>query len=279
MEGKLKQYLEYVHHRVRESTWERIGWQLKQVQREITRAGGWGKMDTLRWLRYFDRKRKRGLSDGYLRQIQWEVKGFYKYLKQQGKVTENPISWEIIRKEWFPRHVPSQAVMEEILDGDFDTHYPFRDSAICELVYACGLRASEVVGLNLGDVGPDSVRVVGKGNRERRAPMGRKAWQRIEHYLCGEREKLVLRENPLEETLFLNRSGRPMRYQSIRAMVKKRVRSHPVTLHGFRHACATHMLERGANVFVLQKLLGHRKLSSTEVYTRVRPSGLREMEK
>ncbi len=158
-----------------------------------------------------------------------------------------------------------------------------RDQAILELLYASGLRVSEVVGLNLTDVDLEEglVRVLGKGRKERIVPVGREARQALRSYLA-ERETLARRPPapPAEESLFLNRRGGRLGARSISRLVLRRLQQSglgkKITPHGLRHSFATHLLSGGADLRSIQVLLGHARLSTTQRYTHV---GLHEVMK
>ena len=121
--------------------------------------------------------------------------------------------------------------------------------------------------------------VIGKGNKERVVPVGRKAVQAIDRYLTAARPKLLTRKSPAH--LFLNRRGLPFAATTLWTRIKGRVRraeiGRNVTPHALRHSFATHLLENGADLRVIQELLGHANISTTEVYTHVTPSRLRDI--
>jgi integrase/recombinase XerD len=156
---------------------------------------------------------------------------------------------------------------------------PQRDRAILELLYAGGLRISELVGLDLGDVDlyDGQVRVLGKGNKERVAPLGRTAREAVGDYLTTGRPELAGRTST--PALFLNaRGGRLTRQGAwliVRAAGDRAGLQGRLFPHVLRHSCATHMLDRGADIRVVQELLGHASLSTTQVYTKVSPERLR----
>jgi integrase/recombinase XerD len=156
---------------------------------------------------------------------------------------------------------------------------PQRDRAILELLYAGGLRISELVGLDLGDVDlyDGLVRVLGKGSKERVVPLGRAARETVGDYLTTGRPELVGRTTT--SALFLNaRGGRLTRQGAwliVRAAGDRAGLTGRLFPHVLRHSCATHMLDRGADIRVVQELLGHASLSTTQVYTKVSPERLR----
>lgn len=172
--------------------------------------------------------------------------------------------------------VPSEADMAKLLDGEIPSACPERDRVILELLYSCGLRASEVAGVNVEDFGQENVLLVrGKGKKERLVPVGRKAqlaiaeWLPLRQKLLVEREletpALLLSVGPRES---LERLDVRTVHRVVRAVAlsKKLPPYHP---HQLRHACATHMHDHGAPLHVVATMLGHAKLSTTQIYTRV----------
>jgi integrase/recombinase XerD len=155
------------------------------------------------------------------------------------------------------------------------------DQAVLELAYASGLRLAELRGIRLEHLHLDAgfVTVVGKGNKERVVPLGRKAIEAINSYLAAGRPELVTGKSPA--TLFLTRRGRPFAATTLWLRIKRRARragvERNVTPHMLRHSFATHLLENGADLRVIQELLGHSNISTTEVYTHVAVSRLREV--
>jgi integrase/recombinase XerD len=158
---------------------------------------------------------------------------------------------------------------------------PQRDRAILEVLYAGGLRISELVGLDLGDVDlyDGLVRVMGKGSKERVVPLGRSAREAVGDYLTTGRPELSGAGRQREHALFLNaRGGRLTRQGAwliVRAAGDRAGLQGRLFPHVLRHSCATHMLDHGADIRVVQELLGHASLSTTQVYTKVSPERLR----
>jgi integrase/recombinase XerD len=155
------------------------------------------------------------------------------------------------------------------------------DQAVLELAYASGLRLAELRGIRLEHLHLDAgfVTVIGKGNKERVVPLGRKAIGAINSYLAAGRPELVTGKSPAN--LFLTRRGRPFAATTLWLRIKRRARragiERNVTPHMLRHSFATHLLENGADLRVIQELLGHSNISTTEVYTHVAVSRLREV--
>lgn len=156
-----------------------------------------------------------------------------------------------------------------------------RDRSILELLYSCGLRASELVGLDLRDLDlyENFLRVRGKGSKVRRVPFGRPARARLDRYLEGGRP--ALGPKPDQDRLFLNRRGGPLSRQGLWKMVQTRSRQAGIgaklSPHTLRHSFATHLLEGGADLRVVQELLGHASLTTTEIYTHVSRKHLEEL--
>ena len=205
------------------------------------------------------------------------LKAFFKFLKVQRVVVTNPT--EAIRTPKKVPKLPDFLTVDEaiqVVESDLgQMELSTRDKAILEVLYGGGLRVSEVSGLDLEDIDQSSgcARVLGKGNKERVVPLGQKAINAIEKYL-EVRVRLVRKRRTLDSrALFINRDGARLTVRSIQRMVKKRgllvgtrFSLHP---HALRHSCATHLLEGGADLRVIQDLLGHASLSTTQRYTHV----------
>jgi len=155
------------------------------------------------------------------------------------------------------------------------------EQAVLELAYASGLRLAELRGIRLEQLHLESgfINVVGKGNKERVVPLGRKAVEALQHYLEAGRPKLVTPRSP--GTVFLTKRGTPFAAVTLWKRIKQRVRragiSRNITPHMLRHSFATHLLENGADLRVIQELLGHANISTTEIYTHVARNRLREV--
>jgi integrase/recombinase XerD len=155
------------------------------------------------------------------------------------------------------------------------------DHAILELAYASGLRRAELCGLRLEQLHLDAgfINVIGKGNKERVVPLGRKAVEAMKQYLDSGRPKLVTKKSPA--SVFLTKRGTPFSPVTLWLRIKQRVRragiGRNITPHMLRHSFATHLLEHGADLRVIQELLGHASISTTEIYTHVASSRLREV--
>ena len=202
-------------------------------------------------------------------------RGFYRYMLQQGMRQSNPT--ELIEAPKLGRQLPdslSEADVERLLETpDTDTALGLRDRAMLETLYASGLRVSELVGLQLNQISLNQgvLKVVGKGSKERLTPFGETCGEWLERYLRGARPELLDRQ--LSDALFVTRRGGPMTRQAFWYITKRYAKragiDKPLSPHTLRHAFATHLLNHGADLRVLQLLLGHRDLSTTQIYTHV----------
>ena len=209
------------------------------------------------------------------------VRSFHRFCVEEGLLDDDPSG--DVGAPRVPQGIPkalTEGEVEALLDAvPGDGPRPRRDRAILELLYAGGLRISELVGLDLGDVDlyDGQVRVMGKGSKERVVPLGRSAREAVGDYLTTGRPELARR--PRESALFLNaRGGRLTRQGAwliVRAAGDRAGLQGRLFPHVLRHSCATHMLDRGADIRVVQELLGHASLSTTQVYTKVSPERLR----
>jgi integrase/recombinase XerD len=172
--------------------------------------------------------------------------------------------------------------VERILEAPpADDPAGIRDRAILELLYACGLRVSELSGLDLDrvDLAALQVRVIGKGNKERRVPMGEPARERLHQYLAGPRAEWTARRPTA--ACFVSRRGQRLSREAVWRLVRRWVEAAGVpghvTPHTFRHSFATHLLAGGADLRVVQALLGHASISTTQLYTHLTGERLREV--
>jgi len=209
------------------------------------------------------------------------VRAFFKFLRREGVLAENPSTTVSTPKQdkTLPR-IMTEEEMNTFLDRVAEatkTGEPAmrRDRALLELLYASGLRVSELVGLDLRSVnfGDGIVLVRGKGQKERIVPFGSKAKQAIEDYLPLRQRILQERKKSSQQALFLNVWGERLRTRSVGRLVKKYVREYGpavrVSPHSLRHAFASHLLTEGADLRAIQEMLGHTSLATTQKYTQV----------
>jgi integrase/recombinase XerD len=212
------------------------------------------------------------------------VKRLFDHLTASGQLLFHPADHvvELRRKDRLPRSVLTVKQVEQLLAAP-DTGAPLgtRDRALLEVLYGTGIRVGELELVRLADVdlaGQTLHIRCGKGDKERVVPLGKAACEWLRRYLEGVRPTLA-RRRPFERALFLVQTGRPLVQTQIRAILRGyQRRCHlrkPVTPHALRHACATHLLQAGADIRLIQELLGHTRLDSTAIYTRVAPSDLK----
>ncbi len=223
------------------------------------------------WLGHLYRQR---LNPVTLRRKLAAVRSFFRFLVREGLAETNVA--RLIRSPRAPKTLPrvpdaerTNALIDQIGDGRVERPFPARDRLIFELLYGCGLRVSELVGLDVADVDVQErwLRVRGKGRKERQTPFTTKAAEALENYLA------VRRARPGERALLVNCRGTRLSDRSVRRIVKFYAEIlagdpslHPHTL---RHAFATHLLADGADLRAIQELLGHARLSTTQRYTQV----------
>ena len=205
------------------------------------------------------------------------LRSVFKWLAREGLVQQNPA--KLVSTPKLPKKLPRVPTIEEmngLLDSDMSkaSRFPQRDVVIFEVLYGCGIRNSELVGIDLDDIGWSSevILVRGKGKKERQVPLGDKAAHAIHEYLPA-RAEMLSRTKKTSEALLVNRRGSRLTTRSVGRIVKaiavaKGLPSdvHPHTL---RHAFGTHMLEEGADLRAIQELLGHERLSTTQRYTQL----------
>ena len=209
------------------------------------------------------------------------IRSFYEALMRTESVSANPADLVASpkRDQKLPR-VLSRDEMASMLDRiPARTPLELRDRAMLELTYSCGLRAQEVIDLDMNSIDFDGerVRIEGKGSKTRMVPVGEPAQRAVRAYL--ERGRHALVGTGSETALLVSKSGRRLHPSDLRRRLERRVNEAAiaggVSPHALRHSFATHMLEGGADLRTIQELLGHSSLSTTQIYTRVEPSWLR----
>lgn len=212
------------------------------------------------------------------------IRAFYKFLLIEDIINDDPSS--LLESPKLRRDLPDVLSYEEImliLDSmDMSLPHAHRNKAIIETLYACGLRVSELVTLKISDTFLEDgfVKVLGKNNKERLVPIGDNAVHHIKLYLDGERRLLPTIEQAHADTLFLNRRGKGLTRVMIFTLVKQFVAAagidKVVSPHTFRHSFATHLVEGGADLRAVQEMLGHESILTTEIYTHVDRTYLRD---
>ena len=218
-----------------------------------------------------------GLSKPSLARALASLRSFYRWMAREGHVQQNPAA--LVSTPKLPKKLPRVPTMEQ-MNGLLDSRlpenaaFPARDRAIFELLYGCGLRNSELVGIQLDDIGwsNEVIRVRGKGKKERLVPLGDAADAAIRAYL-PERQRILDVVKRSSSALLINLRGGSLTTRSVGRIVKSiavaRGLSSDVHPHTLRHAFGTHMLEEGADLRAIQELLGHERLSTTQRYTQL----------
>ena len=211
------------------------------------------------------------------------LRAFFAFAEGEKFLPENVAENLSLPRRWqrLPKALTGAEIDRLLLPEIPETPNSLCDQAILELAYGSGLRVAELRGLRLEQLRLEAgfIHVIGKGNKERVVPVGRKAVAALEKYLAAGRPKLVKPKTPA--AVFLNRRGRPFAPVTLWTRIKRRGRQAEIgvklTPHVLRHSFATHLLENGADLRVIQELLGHASISTTEVYTHVGGQRLREV--
>lgn len=204
------------------------------------------------------------------------IRTFYRQLVERGELEANPA--ELVsspKKDSYLPRVLKPAEVAELLDRiPASSPLDLRDRALLELAYAAGLRAEELVNLDVTSLDADAeeVRVEGKGGRTRVVPAGEHAWKALERYLSRARPTLDAGES---QALFVSKTGRRLSTSDVRRRLRLQTRRAGISPHTLRHSFATHLLEGGADLRAIQELLGHSSISTTQTYTRVESKRLK----
>jgi len=211
------------------------------------------------------------------------LKRFYQYLLREGSITTDPTLQ--VEAPKLPRSLPKSLTEEDIerllAAPDVDTPLGLRDKAMLEALYASGLRVSELVSVGVAQVSQDMgvVRIVGKGSKERLVPLGEEALEWIRRYVAQARPEIL--DGKRTDALFVTARGESMTRQAfwhlIRRYAAKAGLSKLISPHTLRHAFATHLLNHGADLRVVQLLLGHADISTTQIYTHVARERLKQL--
>jgi integrase/recombinase XerD len=223
---------------------------------------------------YLGRKTDEGLSKRSSARLLSSLRSFFSWCVEEGEIKDNPCDRVDSPKlgKYLPEVLSVQEVTAIIESVDLDKPGGRRDRAILEVLYGCGLRVSELTSLRMSKVFLDEgfVNVIGKGNKQRLVPLGEMAADAIRAYL-------PLRPEPaaaaFEDYLFLSRLGKPISRVSVFNMVKTQAMAagvnKEISPHTFRHSFATHLIENGADLRIVQEMLGHESILTTEIYTHI----------
>ncbi|MFZ5943719.1 MAG: tyrosine recombinase XerC [Bacillota bacterium] len=229
---------------------------------------------------------QKGLTKTTMARKVTSIRSFYKFLKKSRHLDQNPAQNISTPKKI--KKIPtvlSQQELERLLDNEFveRNFLTIRDKAIFEMLYSTGLRVSELVSLKLTDVDLEYqyAKVLGKGQKERIVPIGAKGISALKGYLEHSRSQLLKPESG--NFIFLNNQGKGLSARGIRYIVDKYITNAAIRIkvspHVFRHSFATHLLDNGADLRVVQELLGHANLSTTQIYTHVSKKRIQQVYK
>jgi integrase/recombinase XerC len=239
---------------------------------------GWGDIDHVLIRGYLSSLYERGLSKTSVARALAALRSLYRWLAQEGVVDQNPAA--LVATPKLPKKLPRVPTIEEVntvLDAKMPECSAFnaRDLAILELLYGCGIRNSELIGINVDDIrwSNEVVLVRGKGRKERYVPLGGSANAAVRAYLPLRQNILAETKRTTERALLINLRGSRLTTRSVGRIVKQIAvasgLSPDVHPHTLRHAFGTHMLEEGADLRAIQEMLGHERLSTTQRYTQL----------
>ncbi|MEJ5258916.1 MAG: tyrosine recombinase XerC [Anaerohalosphaeraceae bacterium] len=212
------------------------------------------------------------------------LRSFYKFLVKRGRLSSNPVSSIKTPKQEkkLPKFLEYEQVQKLLNTPPADTWLGARDRAMLEVLYSTGMRVSELVALNLEDVDflGEVIHVRGKGKKERICPIGSSALQSIQHYIEFRNKRIQTDPSFDTKVLFANKHGKRLSTRSVRRKMDKYLiqagLDPSISPHTLRHSFATHMLNNGADLRSVQELLGHQSLSTTQIYTHVTTSRMKE---
>jgi len=231
---------------------------------------------------YLDHLSRTGLGSRSIARHLTTLRSLYGFLLREGRISTDPTEHLRSPKQWhtIPKFLNLQEIEKIIQTPDRQTPTGLRDWAMMELLYATGLRVSELVGLGIGDLDPSYgvLRTTGKGDKQRLVPVGKKAMQAVSDYQRDGRAALL--KGRASKFLFVTARGGPLTRQGFWKLLagygRKAGIFHGLTPHVLRHSFATHLLEGGADLRSVQTMLGHSDISTTQIYTHVMRSRLRD---
>jgi integrase/recombinase XerC len=238
----------------------------------------WSDIDHVLIRSYLASLYERGLSKTSVARALAALRSLYRWLAQEGEVEQNPAA--LVSTPKLPKKLPRVPTIEEVntvLDSEMPECSAFgeRDLVILELLYGCGIRNAELIGINVDDIrwSNEVVLVRGKGRKERYVPFGESAKAAVQSYLATRQRVLLETKRSGERALLINLRGARLTTRSVGRIVKQiavaRGLSPDVHPHTLRHAFGTHMLEEGADLRAIQEMLGHERLSTTQRYTQL----------
>ncbi|HTS38845.1 MAG TPA: tyrosine recombinase XerC [Candidatus Solibacter sp.] len=238
---------------------------------------GWNQLDHIAIRGFLSQLYEKGLSKTSVARALAAVRSLYRWLAQEGVVEQNPA--KLVATPKLPKKLPRVPTIEEmnsVLDGEMPEQaaFPERDRLMLELLYGCGIRNSELTGINLDDIrlSAEAILIRGKGKKERYVPFGETAKNALAAYLPA-RQSTLAESHKSTQALLINQRGGRLTTRSVGRIIKKiavaKGLSSDVHPHTLRHAFGTHMLEEGADLRAIQELLGHERLATTQRYTQL----------
>ncbi|MEK5441970.1 MULTISPECIES: site-specific tyrosine recombinase XerD [unclassified Fredinandcohnia] len=290
MEDQLKDYLHYlvVERRLATNTVKSYERDLKKYYQYVTKVENitaFNDVNRLHVIHFLKHLKEQGNSSRTLARNIASIRSFHKFLFRD-KITDHDPT-EQIETPQAERKLPKVlniSEVEALLDAPkLDNPLGIRDKAMLELLYATGLRVSELINLNLADIhlSMGFIRCLGKGNKERIVPLGSVATKALQAYLDNGRAQLVKRKKT--DAFFVNHHGNRLTRQGFWKNLKKITKEAQIekelTPHTLRHSFATHLLENGADLRAVQEMLGHADISTTQIYTHVTKTRLKDVYK
>jgi integrase/recombinase XerC len=238
---------------------------------------GWKQIDHIAVRGFLSQLYEKGLSKTSVARALAAVRSLYRWLAREGFVEQNPA--KLVATPKLPKKLPRVPTIEEInsvIDGKMPeiAAFPQRDRLMLELLYGCGIRNSELTGINIDNIrlSAEAILIRGKGKKERYVPFGDSVKSALAAYL-PERQKVLAESRKQSIALLINRRGGRLTTRSVGRIIKKiavaKGLSPDVHPHTLRHAFGTHMLEEGADLRAIQELLGHERLATTQRYTQL----------
>jgi integrase/recombinase XerC len=238
---------------------------------------GWKQIDHIVVRGFLSQLYEKGLSKTSVARALAAVRSLYRWLAREGVVEQNPA--KLVATPKLPKKLPRVPTIEEmnsVIDGEMpeSAAFPERDRLMLELLYGCGIRNSELTGINLDDIrlSAEAILIRGKGKKERHVPFGDSARTALAAYYL-ERQRILDEIHKRSTALLINRRGGRLTTRSVGRIVKKiavaKGLSPDVHPHTLRHAFGAHMLEEGADLRAIQELLGHERLATTQRYTQL----------
>lgn len=231
---------------------------------------------------YINHLKDLGLQTSTLARSISSLRGLCKFMLLDGIIDEDPIENISTPRGW--KRIPRVLGVEEVyelLGKPAGEKLSLRDRAILEIIYSSGLRVSEVINIKMADINFDAgfITVTGKGSKERVVPINEMTLQTIKRYINELRPSILRKRN--SNVLFLAKGGKPMTRQRVWQLIKRYSRGLSINIspHSLRHCFASHLLDGGADLRALQKMLGHTDISTTQIYTKVTPERLKKIHK